>query len=351
VSRSARLAAVLVAAVVAAGCSRAPHTGPPAEPPAAAPSAGPATASAGPATASAGPATASAGPTTPRAATTAAPGAATARAPVAQRKVLVIAEENHGYDQIIGDPAAPYLNRLADTYGTATRLDAGYPAGCPSLAAYLLLTGGTTGGICDDRAPAAHPLTGDNVFHQVRAAGREWRNYAQSAPRACARTDDGPYFVRHVPATYYLDDRADCGRWAVPLGDPQGGALHDDVTSGSLPAFGFVTPDACHDMHGAPGCADGRVAAGDRWLQSWLPQILAGPDYRSGRLVVFITWDEGTSSDNHIPTLVVAPATRHVRADQPFTHCSTLRTVEELLRLPLLGCAASAGSMAPAFGL
>jgi phospholipase C len=29
-------------------------------------------------------------------------------------KVLLIAEENHGYDQIIGSPDAPYLNRLAD---------------------------------------------------------------------------------------------------------------------------------------------------------------------------------------------------------------------------------------------
>src|SRR5689334_10318507 len=72
------------------------------------------------------------------------------------RKVLVIAEENHEYDRILGSPDAPYLNQLADTYGSATRLDAGYPKRCPSLTAYILLTSGSTAGICDDKAPKAH---------------------------------------------------------------------------------------------------------------------------------------------------------------------------------------------------
>ena len=267
------------------------------------------------------------------------------------RKVLVIAEENHGYDQIIGDLDAPYLNQLAGTYGSATHLDAGYPPGCPSLAAYILLTSGTTSGICDDKAPKAHPLQGDNLFHQVSSNGREWRDYAQSAPTACALTDKGDYLVRHVPATYFRNIRADCARWVLPLGDPDGGALHDDVAAGALPAFGFISPDACHDMHGAPGCAAGRVATGDRWLRSWLPLVLAGPDYRAGRLVVIITWDEGTSRDNHIPTLVISPTTRQVSADQPFTHCSTLRLMADLLGVRPLGCAASAPGMAAAFRL
>ena len=279
-------------------------------------------------------------------------------APTARRtaggidKVLIIAEENHGYGQIIGAAQAPYLNRLADTYGTATHLDAGYPAGCPSLAAYILLTSGSTAGICDDKGPRAHPLRDDNVFHQVAAAGGEWRVYAESAPGFCAlhNSADGRYLVRHVPVTYYLNDRADCPRWAVPLGTPAAGALHHDVAAGTLPAFGFVSPDACNDMHGAGPCPGGRVAAGDDWLQSLIPSILEGPDYRAGRLVV-ITWDEGTRTDNHIPTVVIAPATRHVVAEAPFTHCSILRTVEELLHLPLMGCAAHASSMVAAFHL
>jgi hypothetical protein len=270
-----------------------------------------------------------------------------------EREVLVIVEENHAYDQIVGDPHAPYLNELARTYGTATRLDAGYPVGCPSLAAYLLLTSGDTHGVCDDRGPAAHPLPGASVFSQVTAAGRQWRAYAEGAPGPCAlgNSRDGRYLVRHVPAAYYLDVRSDCRRWAVPLGSPRAGALHDDIAAGALPAFGFVTPEACNDMHGAPVCSGDLVGAGDRWLRTWIPQILAGPDYRSGRLTVIITWDEGNSSDNHIPTIVISPTTRHITSAARYTHCSTLRTVETLLRLPLLGCATTAPSMAASFRL
>src|SRR3954466_5333514 len=65
-------------------------------------------------------------------------------APDPGRKVMIIAEENHGYEQIIGNPRASYLNRLATQYGTATDYEAGYPARCPSLAAYILMTSGAT---------------------------------------------------------------------------------------------------------------------------------------------------------------------------------------------------------------
>ena len=266
-------------------------------------------------------------------------------------KVMIIAEENHGYGQIIGDAHAPYLNLLATWFGTATAFDAGYPARCPSLGAYILLTSGSTAGICDDKGPRHHPLTGDNIFHQVSAAGRQWRDYAEASPGACVLTDQHRYLVRHVPPTYFRDASADCARWTIPLGRTTAGALHDDVAAGALPAYSFVSPDACDDMHGAANCPADLVAAGDRWLRAWLPQIIAGPDYRAGRLTVIVTWDEGTSTSNHIPTIVVGPGVRHLSTGRRLTHCSTLRFTEEQLRLPLLGCAATATSLGAAFGI
>jgi phospholipase C len=268
-------------------------------------------------------------------------------------KVMVIAEENHAYDDIIGSPDAPYLSRVAAGNGNATHVDAGYPVRCPSLAAYILLTSGTTGGICDDRAPKAHPLTGDNLFHQITASGQQWRGYAEAAPGNCVLTNssNGRYLVRHVPATYYVADRRDCARWVLPMGTPSRGALRQDLSGGALPAYSFLSPDACHDMHGAPSCMVDRVGKADRWLQRWLPVIVGSPDYRAGRLAIIITWDEGTAVSNHIPTVVIAPGARRVVAHTPFTHCSTLRTVEEVLGLPLLGCARTAASMRSTFRL
>jgi phosphatidylinositol-3-phosphatase len=268
-------------------------------------------------------------------------------------KVLVIPEENKPYGQVIGSADAPYLNQLAHRYGTAAAMDAGYPADCPSLAAYVIMTSGDAHGICDDRNPSAHPLSGGSVFEQLAGAGLQWRMYAESMPTNCSPTNsrDGLYLVRHAPAPYYLSEQSRCRSWDVPLGTPTEGALHADLAAGHLPAYSFVTPNACNDMHGANGCFDRQVSRGDSWLARWLPVILAAPDYQTERLVVIITWDEGSRTDNHIPTLVISPTTTHLTSSTRYTHCSSLRMVEEIVRVPLLRCAATAASMTSGFSL
>ncbi len=265
-------------------------------------------------------------------------------------KVMVITEENEPDGAVIGSSQAPYLNGLAATYGQATDMQAGYPTSCPSLAAYLLITSGSWDGICDDKLPQAHHVSGDNIFQQVAAAGKQWRDYAESMPSNCyaRNSSGGVYLVRHAPPPYYTSESQRCPHWDVPLGTTSSGALPTDLASG-LPAYSFVTPNACDDMHGAPSCTGNRVARGDAWLATWMPRIIAGPDFRAGRLVVVITWDEGSHASNHIPTLVVAPTVHGIRSSTALTHCSTLRATEEILGLPLLGCARSSTSLRSAF--
>jgi hypothetical protein len=265
-------------------------------------------------------------------------------------QVMVIAEENEPSSSVIGSTEAPYLNSLAKTYGLATNMQAGYPAGCPSLAAYILLTSGGQQSICDDGLPSEHQLSVDNIFHQVATAGLQWREYAESMSGNCQATNsaDQLYLVRHAPPPYYSSEASRCASWDVPMGTTTSGALHSALAAG-LPAYSFLTPNACDDMHGAPSCQSGVVQRGDAWLARWMPQIIASPDFQSARLVVVITWDEGSSSSNHIATLVVARTVRGVTSSAALTHCSTLRATEEVLRLPLLGCAATATSLRTAF--
>jgi hypothetical protein len=277
------------------------------------------------------------------------------------RKVILIVEENEEYASIVGSPAAPRINDLADRFGLATNVDAGYPTHCPSLAAYLILTSGDRHGVCDDRNPGAHPLPGDNLYQQVADAGLEYRQYAESMPTPCLPVNSpnqGPdnwlYLVRHAPVPYYTSEAQRCPQWDIPLGTLDSGALHDAVTSGDLPSFSFITPNACNDMHGAPVCgtdAQQRITAGDTWLGTWLDQIMAGPDYTSGTLTILVTWDEGSATSNHLPTIVISPTTSAITSATPYTHCSTLRTIEDLLGLAPLGCAATATSLVQPFGL
>ncbi len=221
-------------------------------------------------------------------------------APIAVDKVLVIMEENRS----VGDVAAhlPYLMAQAHRYGYATDYHA---IRHPSLPNYLSIAGGSTFGVTDDEDPAVHEIAGRSVFGALLAGGHTAMTYADGMPTTCALHDHGDYAVRHNPWTYFADpgERSACRRLDVPAGTPTRGALAADVSAGRLPTVGLLVPDVCHDGH------DCSAAVTDRWLRSWLPTITAGPDFRSGRLAVVVTWDEDDDhSGNRVPLIVLHPS-------------------------------------------
>jgi len=135
---------------------------------------------------------------------------------------------------------------------------------------------------------------------------------------------DDQYATRHNPFVYFhsvIDDMRRCNAHVVPLGKltvGQGGA--PDVFQGHLfqdlrriettPAFMFVTPNLCNDGHDATcaglnveGTKDaagrnvGGLVAADLWLKHWMPMIFASPAYRSGRMLVVLSFDESGLRD------------------------------------------------------
>jgi phosphatidylinositol-3-phosphatase len=253
--------------------------------------------------------------------------------------------ENKAYGDVIGSPAAPYENQLARRCGLATSY---YGVAHPSLPNYIALTSGETHGIDDNDPPPAHPLAGASLYSQLRAAGKDWRNYEENAPGNCPQSSSQPYAVNHDPAPYYTPIRSDCARWDVPMGGAKRGNFARALARRSLPAFALVKPDRCHDTHDCP------VATGDHWLATWVDRIIASPLYRTGKTVLFLVWDE--DDDNHgnrIPAVVVAPSVHPgTVATGRLDHYSLLRTTEELLGLhQFLGNAAAAPSMRRVFGL
>src|SRR5215469_7547144 len=61
--------------------------------------------------------------------------------------VFVVVEENHGFSDVIGNPAAPNLNALARQFGLATSY---FGVSHPSEPNYVALLGGSSFGIADD---------------------------------------------------------------------------------------------------------------------------------------------------------------------------------------------------------
>ena len=87
-------------------------------------------------------------------------------------RIAVLVLENRSYDEVVGNPAAPYLNGLARRYALATSY---YAIGHPSLPNYIALLGGSTFEIrrdCNGCDVEAHSLVG-----QLDAARLSWKAY------------------------------------------------------------------------------------------------------------------------------------------------------------------------------
>jgi hypothetical protein len=251
----------------------------------------------------------------------------------------VILMENEEYSSIIGSPSAPYINRLASRYALARSM---FAITHPSLPNYLALTGGSTFGINSDCTSCVVHQT--SIVDQLTAAHISWKAYMEDLPHPCfTGPEAGEYAKKHDPFIYYTVIRHNprlC-RQIVPLTQ-----LAADERSSRLPAFIWITPNLCHDMHDCP------VATGDRFLSSLVPPLLRalGP----GGLL-FLTWDEGSSdaaccrlaSGGHVATIVAGPGARPgAQLATPTDHYSVLQTIEDLFGLSRLrnaacGCTAS----------
>jgi hypothetical protein len=290
---------------------------------------------------------------------------AAAATPVAVTKVLTIVLENTDLAQVVGSTQAPNMNALADACALATDY---HGIQFPSLPNYIALTSGQVPpAIAGDGIRGRDCLPGPgcqstdpSIFTQIGAAAAAdpaaaptWRTYAESMPANCGLANSGDYAARHNPAVYYPNDAAACAVADVPSGTPAAGALASDLAAGTLPSYGLFIPNLCNDGHdscnGVP-----RVAEEDATIATWMPQILASPDYQSGHLLVVITADTSASASNGnlLATVLVNPdVVAGTQAATRFDHYSLLRLNEELLGLPLLANAATAADMAPAFNL
>jgi acid phosphatase len=108
----------------------------------------------------------------------------------------------------------------------------------------------------------------------------------------------------------------------------------------------MVIPDVCDDAHNCP------LSTADAFIRQGVGLAMSGPDFRSGRLAIVVTADEDDHSQgNVILTILVHPSVRHEVVTSPLSHLSLSRLYGEVLGLPPLRDAATAPSMAKAFGL
>ena len=322
---NARVAAILAAVALLGGCG---GGGPAAQPPGASTTPEPTPSRVPPV--SIGPS-----PTSPTGTPSGSPSGPPAAGSTRISKVLVVLVENHSLDAMRRQ--MPWTARLGARYGYAV----GYRGIThPSLPNYLAISGGDTFGVTDDRDPSAHPVRGPSVFGQALARGETARVYAEGMAGTCGTTGSR-YAVRHNPWVYYVDERAACRRYDVPLT-----TLASDAAAGNLPSAGMVVPDLCHDAHDCP------AATADAWLKPTLRPVLRGPDFLSGRLLVVVTADEDERDQgNLVLTTLANPQLHHRVVTAPLDHYSLARLYAEVVGATPLRRARSAASLSEAFGL
>lgn len=232
--------------------------------------------------------------------------------------VVVVVEENHSANQILGSAQAPYLNSLARAGLDLTDMHA---ITHPSEPNYLALFSGSTHRVSSDACPLR--LRGRTLAGELRAAGLSFRGYAESLPSAgFAGCSAGEYARKHAPWT-------DFGALPRSLGQPFSAFPADFAR---LPTVSFVVPNLMHDMH------DGTVRQGDTWLRTHLGAYVHWAKRHDSVLIV--TWDENDgAAGNRIASILVGAGIPARHDGQHLTHYSLLRSIEDVYGLPAIGAA------------
>jgi hypothetical protein len=243
--------------------------------------------------------------------------------------IYLIVMENKESTDIIGSSHAPYINSLIQQYGVAKNYTG---VAHPSQPNYLALWSGSTFGIKDDNP---HNLTGATLADQIEAANLSWKVYAENYPAGTSDTSPncytsssanggpdgaGSYARKHNPAISFTNLNEDAARCSQHITN----FSHFDAAAAN---FSFIVPNLCHDMHDCP------VQQGDSWLQQWLPaHILDTSTWKNSNSAIFITWDEGDSSNGGggtVPLIVISHKTpAGYVSNAPYNHYALLHTIE-----------------------
>jgi phospholipase C len=263
--------------------------------------------------------------------------------------VFVIMMENTGFDSLIGNPNAPFINFAAKTYGLATNYTG---VSHPSQPNYIAATSGALNGVFND-----NDITIDvpNIVDQIEGSGRTWKAYMQSifaggnTDKLAHSAGNQLYERKHNPFVSYLDVQTNPARMENVVDLSQ---LNTDLANNTVPDYSWISPDQCHDMHGRAATpsdpcdfsqVQSLIATGDTFLSQTVSAIMNSRAW-TGNSVIFITWDESDfpfsdvsgccdavpgAGGGHVVTLTISHSDHSARTSNvAYNHYSMLATIE-----------------------
>jgi phosphatidylinositol-3-phosphatase len=244
--------------------------------------------------------------------------------------IVIAVLENHSYSQIIGSPAAPFINSLADDTLSALFTDS-HGITHPSQPNYLILYSGTTQGVINDEVPSGNPFTTANLGRQLIDAGRTFITYSEDLTEAGYNGATSGYYARkHNPLANWMGTGPN--QVSSNTNQPLTVFPSDDFTL--LPTVCFAVPNLNNDMHN--GSDPARITTCDEWISSNLGGYIQWA--KANNSLFILTFDEDDhSSGNHILTVFTGQMVQAGQYSTRIDHYSILNTIENIYGLPYLG--------------
>lgn len=259
--------------------------------------------------------------------------------------IVIVVEENKDYEQIIGNPAAPYINGLAREGASLSRM---FAEEHYSEGNYFWLFSGSNQGVgFVDVVPPAN-MTAENLGHQLFMTKHSFAGYSEGLPEISSLVPRTTRYARkHVPWPSFVNlPHGNTPDTSSNLRYPQ-----DFPTDfKNLPTVAFVIPDLIDDMH--DGGLASSIRTGDGWLKDHLDAYYQWAKQNNSLLIVTFDEDDralaGGLTDpasanrrmqNHIATIF---AGAHIHPGQyqegnGANHVTLLRTLEAMYGLSRSG--------------
>lgn len=284
--------------------------------------------------------------------------------------IVIVVEENKDYEEIIGNPNAPYINDVLKKEGASFINMYGEEHFSQGNYFWMFSGDNQTIGFLDqvpsEKNHPDYPFITANLGEQLINKGLSFKGYSESLPEigfTGEKASGGIYARKHVPWISFANvpngttvSKSSNLRFADFPADP---SQYD-----SLPTVAFVIPNLDNDMHNGPVTES--IPAGDRWLRKNIDSYYQwAKDHNS---LLILTFDEnndkrgyggltnpfvdpqfciGTGRDheycvdlqNRIVTIL---AGAHIKpGDYPegkgITHVNVLRTLEAMYGLSRSG--------------
>lgn len=251
--------------------------------------------------------------------------------------IVIVIEENHGFDQIIGSPHAPFINQLAEEGALFTN---SHGVTHPSQPNYIALFSGSVQGVKGDEClKDSTPYTTPNLGAALIDKGYTFGGYAQTLPydsfmecyyKKSPLNGGALYARKHCPWVNWLGNKENNMPYTVshPMSE-----FPSDFSK--LPTVAFVIPDQDHDMHNNGGDT-AMVKKADDWLKTNLSEYI---DWAKDHNSLFIlTYDEDNfTPQNEIPTIFLGPMVQQGKYSDSVDHYNVLRTLEGMYGLAKSG--------------